>query len=102
MASHVFSCRLPHSLRFGLTLPRPPCVQSVAATCGNGHFWAIPAMEAWYWLLGLPTIGFLAYYPIRRAHYQVNANTVGKAVVSSASHSRRIALPPFPLHSVRP
>jgi predicted ferric reductase len=43
---------------------------TMAATCGNGHFWVIPAIELWYFLLGLPAIGFLAFYPIRRAHYQ--------------------------------
>lgn len=46
--------------------------ETLLATCGNGHFWAIPAIEAWYWLLGVPTLGVLAYYPIRSSYYQVH------------------------------
>lgn len=44
--------------------------ETLMATCGNGHFWVIPGLELWYFLMGVPALAIFAYYPIRRAHYQ--------------------------------
>ena len=44
--------------------------ETVTARCGTGHFWVIPALELWYFLLGVPCIAILAYHPIRRMYYQ--------------------------------
>ncbi|KAK3270856.1 hypothetical protein CYMTET_20764 [Cymbomonas tetramitiformis] len=40
--------------------------ETFRATCGNGHFWAIPCMEVWFLLLGAPAL-FIALPPVRSA-----------------------------------
>lgn len=44
--------------------------QTLAATCGNGHFWAVPGMELWLLVLGIPAL-FLALPAVRRANYKL-------------------------------